>query len=209
MGIPSDGDSVAVGNILITICPWWDGPNGRQAVENQLARDASKEKETWIWVYHAPPSGSPTSWDGKKYYGDSELTDWIQRYKPDIVFSGHIHQAPFIKDGSWTDRIGSTWVFNCGHQIGPTPTHIIVDTDARQAIWLSLAGAETVKLDQPLLRPLGRWSGYRIGSWLKAGIPIRARQKPIVLLVNQGLEDIIDHGEMIVVARELGLRSTR
>jgi len=45
-------------------------------------------------------------------------------------------------------------VFNCGQQIGPTPTHVIVNTDAREAAWFSLAGAELVRLDLPLRRPL-------------------------------------------------------
>ncbi len=164
MGIPADGDSVMLGDILVTVCPWWDGPRAKEAVETQLARDSAKEKKTWIWVYHAPPAGSPTSWDGKKFYGDAELMEWIERYRPAIVFSGHIHQAPFIKDGSWTDRIGPTWVFNCGRQIGPVPAHIIVDTDAREAIWFSLAGAETVKLDLPLQRPLAQL--HQLPDWL-------------------------------------------
>ena len=154
MGIAADGDSVMLDDILITVCPWWDGPNAKQGVEEQLLRDSAKRKTTWIWVYHAPPHGSPTGWDGRRQYGDIELTEWIARYRPDIVLAGHIHQAPFVKDGSWADRIGPTWVFNCGNQIGPTPTHIIVDTDAREAIWISLAGGETVSLDLPLQRPL-------------------------------------------------------
>lgn len=164
MGIASDGDSVAMDGILVTVCPWWDGPGAKQAVEALLAGDNAKAKTTWIWVYHAPPGGSPTSWDGKKFYGDAELTEWIALYKPDIVFSGHIHQAPFIKDGSWADRIGATWVFNCGNQIGPVPAHIIVDTDAREAIWISLAGAQSVKLDLPLQRPLTQL--HQLPAWL-------------------------------------------
>ena len=56
---------------------------------------------TWVWVYHAPPSGSPTCWDGKKHYGDAALVKWIDFYQPDLVFTGHIHQAPFTSD----DRI--------------------------------------------------------------------------------------------------------
>ena len=164
MGIASDGDSVALDDILVTVCPWWDGPSAKQTVEALLAADNTKPKKTWIWVYHAPPGGSPTSWDGKKFYGDAELTEWIGRYKPDIVFSGHIHQAPFIKDGSWADRIGTTWVFNCGNQIGPVPAHIIVDTDKREAIWISLAGAQSVKLDLPLQRPLSQL--HQLPDWL-------------------------------------------
>lgn len=166
MGIATDGDSVCLGEILVTVCPWWDGPGARQAVEEQLRRDSAREKKTWIWVYHAPPAGSPTSWDGRKFYGDVELTEWIERYRPDIVFSGHIHQAPFIKDGSWVDRIGDSWVFNSGQQIGPTPTHTIVDTTAREAVWLSLAGIQKVELDHPLMRPLAVLN--ELPDWLKA-----------------------------------------
>jgi len=152
-GVPTDGDSLWVGDTLITICPWWDGPKAKEAVAAQLASDSAKDKKNWIWVYHAPPAGSPTSWDGKKSWGDIELTEWIGLHKPDIVFCGHIHQAPFIPNGSWADRIGPTWVLNTGRQIGETPAHIIVDTDAREALWFSLAGSESLHLDQPLRRP--------------------------------------------------------
>lgn len=148
-GIPTDGDSLAIGETLFTICPWWDGPATREAVDRQIRRDAGTAKKTWIWVYHSPPDGSPTSSGRGRSYGDKDLSDWIAEFGPDFVLTGHIHQAPFIEGGSWADRIGSTWVFNAGRQIGPTPTHIAFDTGARQALWFSLAGAETVDLDAP------------------------------------------------------------
>jgi Icc-related predicted phosphoesterase len=166
MGIASDGDSIMLDDILVTICPWWDGPQAKQRVEAQLARDAKKRRKHWIWVYHAPPLGSPTSWDGRKFYGDAELNEWIARHTPDIVFTGHIHQAPFKEGGSWADRIGPTWIFNCGQQIGPTPTHIIVDTEAREALWISLAGAQSARLDLPLHRPLAQLTA--LPGWLTA-----------------------------------------
>lgn len=153
MGIPTDGDSLTCGDTLITICPWWDGPRVRAEVEAQFARDAARPKGAWIWVYHAPPEGSPTSWTGQRSYGDADLSAWIEAYRPDIVFSGHIHEAPFRRGGSWVDRIGPTWVFNSGRQIGDVPAHIVVDTEAREAAWFSLAGAELVGLDLPLQRP--------------------------------------------------------
>src|ERR1700733_6727145 len=34
-GVYLDGDSLSVGDTLITICPWWDGPSGRAALEAQ------------------------------------------------------------------------------------------------------------------------------------------------------------------------------
>ena len=149
LGVPTDGDSVMVGATLVTICPWWDGSNVRRTVQEQIERDATKPRNSWIWVYHAPPSGSPTCWDGRRAYGDDELATWIKKFQPDFVLAGHIHQAPFAKGGSWADRIGTTWVFNCGRQIGPIPTHIVVDTEAREAKWHSLAGAESRQLDRP------------------------------------------------------------
>lgn len=166
LGVPTDGDSLAVDDTLVTICPWWDGPKAREAIAEQLARDAAKPKRRWIWVYHAPPEGSPTAWDGRRCWGDAELTAWIDRYRPDMVLAGHIHQAPFKREGSWVDRIGDTWVFNSGQQIGPEPPHIVIDTEEPAAAWFSLAGAETVRLDQPLVRPVDSLS--RIPDWLPA-----------------------------------------
>ena len=54
-----------------------------------------------------------------------------------MVLSGHIHNAPFYKAGSWVDRIGTTWVFNVGRQPGPCPTFISLDLDAMTAVWNS------------------------------------------------------------------------
>ncbi|MBL8548897.1 MAG: metallophosphoesterase [Hyphomonadaceae bacterium] len=150
LGIPTDGDSVAFGDTLVTVCPWWDGPTARDSVHELLARDAAKPRKQWIWVYHAPPEG-PLSWDGKKHHGDAALNAWIETHRPDIVLTGHIHQAPFKQGGSWCDRMGDTWIFNSGRQIGPTPTHVAIDTRAREAAWFSLAGAELVKLDDALV----------------------------------------------------------
>ena len=164
LGIPTDGDSVMLGDTLVTICPWWDGPQAKHRVEAQIARDVWKPKDKWIWIYHSPPSGSPTCWDGKKFYGDRALIGWIRGYQPDIVLSGHIHQAPFRTGGSWADRIGDTWVFNSGRQIGPTPTHVVIDTEVQEAAWFSLAGAETVQLDRPLARPLSAL--IEVPAWL-------------------------------------------
>lgn len=154
LGIAVDGDAVEVDGTLFTVCPWWDGPETRKAVDAQLARDAARPRRAWMWVYHSPPSDSPTSWTGTRHYGDDALVAWIAQYAPAMVFSGHIHQSPFRQGGSWVDRIGDTWVFNPGRQIGPVPTHVIVDTDAARAMWFSLAGNEVVALDAPLERPV-------------------------------------------------------
>jgi Icc-related predicted phosphoesterase len=153
-GVPSDGQSFSFEDMLFTICPWWDGPVARARLAEQLAADALRRPARWIWVHHAPPDKSPTSWTGSRHFGDTALSEWIEKYAPDIVFSGHVHQSPFAKGGSWVDKIGSTWVFNAGHQYGAPPAHIILDTDADEAVWISAAGIQSVRLGQPLERPV-------------------------------------------------------
>jgi Icc-related predicted phosphoesterase len=146
-GFIVDGGRVEIDHTLMTVCPWWDGPKGRDAVGEQLVRDAAHRRGRWIWVYHAPPDQSPVSWTGSKHYGDADLRQWISRYQPDLVLTGHIHQAPFRAGGSWIDRVDGTWILNAGRQIGPCPTYVVIDTDSMQAMWFSLAGNEIVRLD--------------------------------------------------------------
>lgn len=144
--ICADGESYEKNGILFTLCPWWDGEQSKAEVAAQLERDAAKEKEQWIWVYHAPPSGSPLAWDGKKEYGDEALVKWIEQYQPDRVLGGHIHHAPFTKGGTWHDRMGDTLIFNAGKQIGPIPAFIELDTEDNVAVWRSMAGIESLDL---------------------------------------------------------------
>ena len=142
-GVLVDGTSLESNDTFVTVCPWWDGPGTRDLVDRQLAAAAARvDERLWVWVYHAPPDASPTSWTGTRHYGDEDLVGWIGRHQPAIVLTGHVHQSPFARSGSWVDRIGSTVVFNAGRQRGPIPTHIALDTRARRARWVSLAGVE-------------------------------------------------------------------
>ena len=106
LGIACDGDSLTIGDTLFTVCPWWDGPLVKSRLESQLRDAAAERLQRWIWVHHAPPANSPTSWGGKRFFGDVELVQWIAQYQPSMVISGHVHQSPFISDGSWFDRLG-------------------------------------------------------------------------------------------------------
>ena len=61
-GVPTDGDSLLVGDTLFTICPWWDGPLGSQALQARLATDAARRRRAGSgsttgrrWAH--PPAG--------------------------------------------------------------------------------------------------------------------------------------------------------
>lgn len=153
LGITCDGDSLAIGETLLTVCPWWDGPLVKQRIVEQLRDAAANRPQRWIWAHHAPPANSPTSWGGKRFFGDVEVVQWIMQYQPSMVISGHVHQSPFIADGSWFDRLGQTWVFNAGLQPGRPPTHIVLDLAADKAFWLAAGEAQWIDLGAPLKRP--------------------------------------------------------
>ncbi|WP_315720447.1 MULTISPECIES: metallophosphoesterase family protein [unclassified Bradyrhizobium] len=153
LGIASDGDDLLVGGIMFSVCPWWDGPRVKAAIARQLEAAAARRPDRWIWVHHAPPANSPVSWGGKRFFGDTELEGFIARHRPAMVISGHVHQSPFIKDGSWFDRLGETWVFNTGRQPGRPPTYMVLDTDEQRAFWLAAGQAEWIDLAAPLQRP--------------------------------------------------------
>lgn len=132
-----DGEGFSVDHTRITVCPWWDGEVSRAELETLLEREAALVTGRWLWIHHAPPEGSRTCWTGRKFIGDTFLRRWIDRFQPDMVLSGHIHNSPFYDEGSWIDRIGRTWVFNPGRQLGPQPTTITIDLETLTAEWIS------------------------------------------------------------------------
>ena len=141
-----DGASVDIGDTRFTVCPWWDGPVTRDEVAAQLAAAAVDRPARWVWIYHAPPAGTPLCNDGRRTFPDQDLADWIAEHRPEIVLCGHIHQAPWATGGSWHARLGQTWVFNAGKQIGKVPPHITIDTDAATAAWFGVFESETLSL---------------------------------------------------------------
>ena len=183
LGIPTDGDSVMLGDTLVTICPWWDGPNMRRAVKAQIERDATKPRKSWLWVYHAPPSGSPTCWDGRQFYGDAELATWIEKYRPDMVFAGHIHQAPFTERGSWADGSDDMGIRTVANRLDRRLR--TSSSTPRLARPLVFAGGRSrlAHLDLPLQPPLPELMDRRPGSSLNARVAVRPRVKRLPLIM--------------------------
>ena len=145
--VHGDGVSVDIGDVRFTVCPWWDGPVTRAEVEAQLAAAAVDRPRTWVWLYHAPPAGTPLCNDGRRSFPDHDLATWVREYEPDFVLCGHIHQAPWVEGGSWHAKLGNTWVFNAGRQVGKVPAHITLDTEAGTATWFGVFEQVTLSLD--------------------------------------------------------------
>jgi Icc-related predicted phosphoesterase len=141
-----DGQSVDLDGVRFTVCPWWDGPATRAAVEAQLEHAAADRPDRWVWVYHSPPAGTRLCRTGTREYPDRDLAGWIDRWQPDLVVCGHIHQAPWVDGGGWIDRVGRTWVVNAGHQTGREPSHVIVDLDAQTAQWFGVPDVDETDL---------------------------------------------------------------
>lgn len=144
-GVVVDGDSVEVAGWLVTACPWWEGPHTLARMEAGLAAAASQRSGRWLWVHHGPPEG-PLSWTGSRHFGDPELPRLLEQHHPDVVLCGHIHQAPYVDGGAWSEQRDGTWLFNSGFQTGPIPAHVLLDLSAGRAEWWSLQGHATIDL---------------------------------------------------------------
>lgn len=81
-GLHVDGESVDLAAGLVTICPWWDGPVTRDALERLLSSAALRTPGGWIWIHHLPPDQATVSWNGRHHDGDEGLNRLIERYRP-------------------------------------------------------------------------------------------------------------------------------
>lgn len=146
-GLVVDGAGIDLNGVRLSVCPWWDGPATRETMRAFLRTEHARAPKPWLWVHHAPPDGVGVSWTGKAHAGDAFLVETINELTPDFVFSGHIHNSPFRSGGGWAARIGRTWVFNPGKQLGAPPTYIELDLGKNSARWVSQAGVEEIQLD--------------------------------------------------------------
>jgi len=144
-GAHTDWDSTDVNGVRLTVCPWWDGPLTREAVDRFLASAGPDDDRPWVWVYHGPPEGSPLSWGGSRSYGDPALPGWIDRHQPTLVLTGHVHEAPFVDGGAWHDRLGTTVVFNAGRHLADMPAHVSIDLAETSVFWWSMQGEEELR----------------------------------------------------------------
>ena len=111
-----------------------------------------------MWVYHGPAEG-PLSWTGKRHHGDPELPRLLALHRPDVVLGGHVHEAPFVDGGAWSERRDDTWLFNGGYQRGAVPSHIRLELDDAAASWWSSEGAGDVSFADTSAAPAAHGTG--------------------------------------------------
>ncbi|MDF1657965.1 MAG: metallophosphoesterase [Verrucomicrobiales bacterium] len=135
-------------DLRILSFPWWESDKERDHIAQWLETQArANDTRPVFWVHHAPPRGAKTAWSGKRDLGVKSLVGWIERYKPDIVFSGHVHNAPYYTpEGSWIDRIGETVVINGGRQIGEKPATVELELENGHLVWCGMEGCEEKNL---------------------------------------------------------------
>jgi Icc-related predicted phosphoesterase len=149
LGAIVDGDGIDVDGWRLTVCPWWDGPGTRARLVEQLRREEAaraRDDAQWAWVYHWPPDGAAVSATRRGHYGDADLLELLREFGPDLVLTGHVHESPFVADGSWAAHVEGALVLNAGHHRGPVPAHVVVDTRVGRASWWSQAGEEEIEL---------------------------------------------------------------
>jgi Icc-related predicted phosphoesterase len=111
---------------------------GRDIPEIHLWEEGRKLREErgcrWLVLHHEPPRHTRVG--GMR--GHFSLVSTIQRFQPDFVLSGHLHDQPFLPGGGFCDQIGKTFCFNPG-QVHPrssrTPNHIILNTSSGEGKW--------------------------------------------------------------------------
>ena len=204
-GIISDGESVERDGVLITACPWWDGPITRRRIAAQLAEAAKIERKLWIWIHHAPPDKSPTSWGGARYFGDTELVQWIVEYKPDIVLSGTCINRPSSRMAPGSTASGRP---GCSMQGSNSVRRRRISSSTPRSARLCGFPPQAINTSASASRSSGLCrgsSGFRTGSKPGIGLSLRAGCEFFVLLVDQRLQHLPDHAEMIAMPLELAL----
>ncbi len=143
-----DGETARMEKLTVTVCPWWESEQSKAKMVAMLRAEAAKREagSLWVWIHHAPPAGCEVSWTGKEDAGDALVRELIEELQPNIVFCGHIHNAPFYAEGGWASRVGRTWIFNPGHQIGSVPAAVLFDSEAMEAEYRSMEFDERVAL---------------------------------------------------------------
>ncbi len=164
--LTTDGGHAVLEGLVVSAVPYWHlferGVAHAQWLREQVQdvwregrRLADEKNLPWAVLHHEPPDGLAVAAGGDLVVDDRAAPPlgwcrhWIELYRPDYVFSGHLHEAPHSPGGSWAARVPETgtWCFNPGRR-GRESGLIELDTEQRTARWYpSWLAVEGVLLD--------------------------------------------------------------
>jgi Icc-related predicted phosphoesterase len=102
MANASSYDPVVIGGDLLDLTSALDADIQIVVIEKYLYRLRQQTRVVVCSGNHDLDScnGSAVCWNGRKFVGGEFLRESITRLGPDLVLSGHIHDAPFYPGGA-------------------------------------------------------------------------------------------------------------
>ena len=143
----STASSVDIGDTRFTVCPWWDGPVTRDEVGAPAGRGRGGPAGA-VGLALPRASGRHAAVPRRAAHLPRPRPRRLDRRAPapTSCCAATSTRRPWADGGSWHARLGRTWVFNAGKQIGKVPPHITLDTDAGTADWFGVFESETLSL---------------------------------------------------------------
>ena len=187
-----------MGDMLFTVCPWWDGPLVQQAIKTSLK---------------GGPSGRRMDLDPSRTAG--EFADQLGRFalfrRRRACDLDRAVQARHRAVGACSPvavRAKRLLVRPARRTLGvqcrppvrpPTGASGAGFRQRNAAFWISAAGAEVVSLDGALSAPRRRSKRRPTGSYPWVGLQIRAWRNLRRRKVDHALQQIADHRQMVAL----------
>jgi Icc-related predicted phosphoesterase len=122
--------------------PFWQKPEEEILEDLKRLEAEAGDPATTVFVVHCPPG--PTSLDtsfGGQHFGSRAVRTWLAASTKRVVLSGHIHEAPFMPGGAWTEVIDGTPCYQPGGWHDEGLCAVLLDLDAPQeASWIQNLG---------------------------------------------------------------------
>lgn len=155
-GVSTDNRSQVVhtaqGKLVVSTIPY-DLGEGHDGLW-RLARILRNEHRCpWIVLHHDPPRGLAVGGPD----GSPSLREKITDYRPDYVFSGHLHHRPY--EGSFAEKVAGTWCFNPGFAktlstSETPPNHVVLNISEAVASWCATwEGESSPRVELKVLDP--------------------------------------------------------